>query len=352
MYAFKPHVLTARSLYSITKPEGRMDVILCCDGKNLYFNDNPELDSEFHNIWEYNLAGQQWRLLSSIRRLYKSPDLITYDVIAGTAFESNYLVISTLQDQYSIQRTFNDELSSPTCQLHVCDLKSKRSLVRRTSGQIPNRSVENNFIRHGKYLYFVGIEKDYETSYDVYKLNMENDVWEVVYTCRGLDANEPVNGSDHTLVYSNNMIYIFGDCYHGTIRESSFSFLKISAFDLEKSCWKMIDTYGDENHTPQYPADRQAFGITSYTDPDSGEINVIISGGADFQLNINGGHIIDESGYFEFDDVWRLNLTNLKWTCLERFGTVLPSHVNSHSTSISPAGKLFIFDQHISDNDK
>lgn len=60
MYAFKPHVFTEHSLYSITKPKGRiMDAIICCDGKNLYFNDEFVSNREFHNIWEYNLAGQQ-----------------------------------------------------------------------------------------------------------------------------------------------------------------------------------------------------------------------------------------------------------------------------------------------------
>ncbi|XP_057321439.1 kelch domain-containing protein 10 homolog [Microplitis mediator] len=345
MYAFKPHVLTARSLYSITKPEGRLDVILCCDGKNLYFNSMSGIDSDFHKIWKYNLAGQQWRLLSSIRHLKNKHD--SHDVLIGTAFESKYLVICTLQRYYTRHTPFIHTPARRTCHLYVCDLNSKSSLVRKTGRQVPNHSLRHNFIRHGKYLYTIGIQRDfYKTFLDVYKLNMENDIWEVVYICQGLDANEPVNGSDHTLVYSNNMIYIFGDGNRSTGGRLS-SFTKISAFDLEESCWKIIDTYGDENHTPQYPTDRQVFGVTSYTDPDSGDINVIISGGADFKFNINDELIFNDSDYDEFYDVWRLNLTNLKWTCLERFGTVLPSHIEDLSITISPAGKLFIYDENI-----
>ncbi|XP_057322940.1 kelch domain-containing protein 10 homolog [Microplitis mediator] len=342
MYAFKPHVFTKHSIYSITKPEEKMEAIICCDGKNSYFIGKSASNSEFYNIWEYNLAGQQWRLLISIRRLNNS--LYTNDLIIGTVFESNYLVICTLPRQNTRRRSFNDELSSRTCQLHVCDLNSKSSIVRRTSGQVPYHSFRHNFIRHGKYLYIVGIERDYnKTFFDVYKLNMENDVWEVDYICRGLDANEPVGGGlNHTLVYSNNMIYIFGDCGLGR-RRGPFSFLKIWAFDLEKSCWKIIETYGDENHTPQYPTDRNEVCVTSYTDPDSGEVNVIISGGS--------FHNRECDVYVKLSDVWRLNLTSLKWTCLERFGTVLPYHAYSHSMTISPAGKLVLFDSDMSDID-
>lgn len=78
--------------------------------------------------------------------------------------------------------------------------------------------------------------------------------------------------------------------------------------------------------------------MTSYTDPDSGEINVVVSGGT-----------VDHND--AFNDVWSLNLSSLKWTCLERFGTVLPCYVDSHSMTISPAGKLFTFGGYIFNND-
>lgn len=104
------------------------------------------------------------------------------------------------------------------------------------------------------------------------------------------------------------------------------------AFDLEKHCWIIGKTLGDENHIPQYPTRRKKFALTSYSDPDSGEINVIISGG----MGYYGTRDI-------YNDVWRLSLTSLKWTSLGRFGIVLPCQVYSHSMTVSPAGKLFTF---------
>lgn len=123
---------------------------------------------------------------------------------------------------------------------------------------------------------------------------------------------------------------------------------------MEKCCWKTIDTYGDENHTPQHPSNRVGFGVTSYTDPDSGEMNVIISGGAfhkyEYDNDGEGGEGF-RGVYVEFYDVWRLNLTSLKWTCLERFSIVLPRRIEYHSITISPTRKLFLFYEQTPDYD-
>ncbi|XP_057322187.1 kelch domain-containing protein 10 homolog [Microplitis mediator] len=344
MYTFQPYIFTEHSLNGIAKSEERISTIRC-DGKNLYIYEGMDpttavdfqdeltdslfdaSKSDFRDIRVYNLAGQQWRLMRNDSNL---PD--DKDIIFGTIFESNYLVI------WTIRGPFDDELSSLKGRLHIYDLNTESALARKTSGQIPNSSLPVNLIRHGKYIYTVGIEKDYKNFSDVYKLNIENGVWEVVYTCRGLDANEPVGRINHTLVYGNNMIYIFGGVIYGP-RLNPSSLVQISAFDLEKCCWKIMDTHGDENHIPQYPSKRDHFGVTSYTDPDSGEIHVVISGGMVNDIRDT------------FNDVWRLNLTSFKWTCLERFGTVLPCPVNNHSMTVSPAGKLFTFGGCIFNND-
>ncbi|XP_057322186.1 kelch domain-containing protein 10 homolog [Microplitis mediator] len=345
MYTFQPYVFTEHSPNGIAKPKGRIKSNIGCDGKNLYvyegmdpttavaFRDEStgslfdESRSDFRDIWVYNLAEQQWRLMRNDSNLPHDKD-----INFGAIFESNYLVT------WTIRVPFNDKLSSRKGRLHIYDLNTESALARRTTGQIPNPSFPQNFIRHGKYIYTVGIEKNYENFSDVYKLNMENGVWEVVYICRGLVANEPVGRMNSTLVYGNNMIYIFGGVMDGS-GLNPFSFVQISAFDIEKCRWKIIDTLGDENHIPQYPSERDHFGVTSYTDPGSGEINVIISGGT------------VDNNRDTFNDVWRLNLTSLKWTCLERFGTVLPCHIDSHSMTVSPAGKLFTFGGYIFNND-
>ncbi|XP_057321967.1 kelch domain-containing protein 10 homolog isoform X1 [Microplitis mediator] len=343
MYAFKPYVFTEHSPNSIAKPEGRMKSKIRCDGKNLYIysGEDPTVVThrresgnvfsvsskpEFRDIWVYNLAKQQWRLMTIDSNL---PDI--NDFIVGTIFESNSLFICT------IRKPFNRELSSRKCRLHICDLNTESILVQGTSGHIPCPPSAVNFIRHEKYFYIVGVEENYGYFSDVYKLNMENGVWEVDYISQGLNDHIRDARMNPTLVYDNNMIYKF-DGYSSDFELDELYLDEISAFDLEKRCWKIVNTLGDENHMPHYPSQRKDFGLTSYTDPDSGEVNVIISGGKDYEYRDT------------LDDVWRLNLTSLKWSCLQRFGAVLPHHVENHSMTVSPAGKLFTFGGHISIN--
>ncbi|XP_057321502.1 kelch domain-containing protein 10 homolog [Microplitis mediator] len=340
MYAFKPHVFTEHFSSSIAKPKGRINSKIHCDGKNVYIYNNmypaplsaQDLlnnlfgsNLEAHEIWLYNLAGQQWRLMRNNSNL-PDKDHVTFGII----FESSYLVFWTKGGRS------NDGLSSLRYQLHIWDLNTESVLVRETSGDIPDVPTGLNLIRHGKYFYTVGIDALLEEFSDVYRLNIEDGVWEAVYICKGLDANEPVGRSDHTLVHDKNMIYIFGGVR--TDSELEFSLFEIPGFDLEKCCWKIVETHGDEDYVPHYPVLRYDFAVTSYTDPDTGEINVIISGG------------IDCDHENALNDVWRLNLTSLKWTCLEKYGTVLPDYVYSHSMTVSPAGKLFTFGGHISIN--
>ncbi|XP_057331344.1 kelch domain-containing protein 10 homolog [Microplitis mediator] len=326
MYTFKPHVFTEHFSNNITRPEKRTNSHIHCNGKNVYIygGENIYIDGgenennhRFCDMWLYSLTGKQWREMTNEEGLPADLD----DLVIGAIFEANYLVLCTIREPW------NDELSSKKCRLYIYDLNTGILRVRETNGQIPKSFLGDNLIRHGKYLYTVGITRGHEMFFDVYKLNIEDLKWEVVYSCRGLDANEPAARSGHTIVYGHNMIYMFGG-----IEGEAFD--EISAFDLEKRCWKKVYTYGDENHIPHYPTPREFFGVTSYTDPDSGEINVIISGGQQYD---------DDRNCYCFNSIWKLNLTSSKWTCLERFGAVLPHCVVNNSMAVSPAGQLFTF---------
>ncbi|XP_057331379.1 kelch domain-containing protein 10 homolog [Microplitis mediator] len=319
MYTFKPHVFTEHFSNNTTRPEERKKSHIHCNGKNVYIYSGEDKDHDLiYDMWLYSLTGKQWIKMTTENSLPADLD----DLVFGAIFEANYLVLCTIQEP------LNDELSSKKCRLHIYDLNTGNLRVRETNGQIPKSFLEDNLIRLGKYLYTVGITRGREMFSDVYKLNIEDVKWEVDYTCQGLDANEPADRSGHTTVYGNNMIYMFG----GTDGEDAFD--EISAFDLEKRCWKKVYTYGDENHIPHYPTPRVFFSVTSYTDPDSGEINVIISGGQEYN---------DNRDCYRFNDIWKLNLTSSKWTCLERFGAVLPHYGIDNSMAVSPAGQLFTF---------
>lgn len=74
-----------------------------------------------------------------------------------------------------------------------------------------------------------------------------------------------------------------------------------------------------------YPRPRRCHGAVQI-ETDNG-IQVFIIGGYD-------GHLV-------FDDLWRLELSTLRWTLIKP--CKLPRSIYFHSAAVSPAGKLHIF---------
>lgn len=104
---------------------------------------------------------------------------------------------------------------------------------------------------------------------------------------------------------------------------------EIPAFDLERNEWTLLQTHGDIGHNPWVPGARRCHGCVQYSDEQTGDVNVVISGG------YTEAHM--------YDDVWRLNLPRLQWTCLKKFGTILPRPVYFHSAALTPAGRMYTF---------
>ena len=75
------------------------------------------------------------------------------------------------------------------------------------------------------------------------------------------------------------------------------------------------------------PAPRRCHGLVYYEDEKSRSTVVVMSGGY--------------NGTVVFDDVWRLNLSNMQWTCLRK--SKLPQPVYFHSTALTPDGKMYSF---------
>lgn len=81
----------------------------------------------------------------------------------------------------------------------------------------------------------------------------------------------------------------------------------------------LVKTIGDKGKN--FPAPRKYYGFVQT------KRVVIISGGCDmFQI---------------FNDVWKLDLRTLEWTCLKT--CLLPRPIFFHSASLTPKGQMFIF---------
>jgi len=112
-------------------------------------------------------------------------------------------------------------------------------------------------------------------------------------------------------------------------------FQEIPAFDLKTNSWKILNTHGETEET-MVPAPRRCHGSVQYIDEKNGVTSVVISGG------YNGDRV--------FNDVWRLNLSTLRWTRLRE--CILPCPVYFHSAALTPEGRMYIFGGIVKMNNK
>lgn len=106
-------------------------------------------------------------------------------------------------------------------------------------------------------------------------------------------------------------------------------FQRILSFDLETKQWDEMEVQRDLESKPGIPFDRGDYSIIQYKD-EKGDINVILAGG--------------ETDKFLCNDIWRLNLRTLQWTCVSKFAGVLPYRMRNHVAAITPAGKMYLVD--------
>ncbi|XP_034950263.1 kelch domain-containing protein 10 homolog [Chelonus insularis] len=333
MYKFKPFVFVKHDSESSSidkqTPRARSGHRIVCDERYLYSyggynpwvpdDDRVLVDDKiwqesrplFKELWRFNLTTEKWTLLPGRENLPNE--------LASTAviLRSGKLLIHG-----GTAAPFGESCNN---QLYVCDLDTGNVELLNVRGTLPDPHYGQALVCHGPYLYTVGGTTGFEYSCDIHRIDLRTGVWESVYICSGRDITEPGGRYRHELAYDGKMIYLLGG---GTSLEC-FGFTDIPAFDLEKNRWLCLQTYGDLNNNPWIPGPRRSHGSVQYTDPATGEINVIISGG------YTGIHV--------YDDVWKLNLKRLQWTCLKKFNTVLPRPVYFHSAAVTPAGRMYTF---------
>ncbi|KAK0178737.1 hypothetical protein PV327_007600 [Microctonus hyperodae] len=324
MYAFKPFVLTRIESTSELKPKARSGHRIVCDSSNLYSYGgyNPSLEYEpddseeqrsplFKELWRFNLTTRQWKILPGRKNL---PNELASPAVV---LRAGKLII------YGGTATpFGEKCNN---RLYVCDLDNGNTVALNARGSLPDPQYGQALICHGSYLYTIGGTTGFDYSCDIYRIDLKTGLWESVYVCSGHDLNEPQGRYRHEVAYDGKMIYILG----GGTSHDSFGFTEIPAFDLESNKWSLLKTHGDVNNNPWVPGPRRCHGSVQYTDPITGDVNVVLS----------GGYRSDQV----YNDVWRLNLRRLQWTCLKPLGTTLPRPLFFHSAALTPAGQMYVF---------
>ncbi|XP_008544871.1 kelch domain-containing protein 10 homolog [Microplitis demolitor] len=316
MYVFKPFVLTECDSPSETKPTPRTFPTIFCNEKYLYsfsgykYTLNRYTATDYDDariikeIWKFNLATRKWSCLPEQRFLPSNNE-----IILGMTFKSDKLIV----------------ISWNKCQskgyLYTHNLKNEHEVEKMTTkGPLPKRFFSHNFISHGSYLYTIGNDR----GLGVFRIDPETGIWEKLSPENGDDF--PGYYDDIELAYDGKKIYVI----FVKIRGERFRELKtIQAYDIEQNRWYILDTTGDLDNEKPFPDIRINFGIAHIVDLESKDTNIVISGGT-----------MDKRIY---DDIWRLSLSTLQWTCLNKFGSTLPQAICEHDATASLDGKMYIF---------
>lgn len=146
------------------------------------------------------------------------------------------------------------------------------------TGDLPIAQYGPGIVIHDNYLYTIGGTTGFEYSCDVHRLNLSNNVWELVYQSRPDMRDDPEGRYRHEIVYDGKYIYIFG----GGTSNVVFDLRHIPAFDLQSNQWHRIETFPDElqisGDDDGYPKARKCLTCVHHMNS-LGDIEVFITGG-------------------------------------------------------------------------
>lgn len=106
----------------------------------------------------------------------------------------------------------------------------------------------------------------------------------------------------------------------------AFELMEIPVYDLQSNTWTILSPKADDSmkFTVQ-PLARKCHSAVQIDTPNG--VQVFVVGGTD--------------GQGVFDDVWRLNISDMQWRLMQK--TVLPHPLYFHSSTVTSYGCMFVF---------
>uniref|UniRef100_A0A1B6MI30 Kelch domain-containing protein 10 n=1 Tax=Graphocephala atropunctata TaxID=36148 RepID=A0A1B6MI30_9HEMI len=305
-------------------PKPRSGHRIVCDDINMYSfgGYNPSLtttDEEdlahdavwaeskplFKELWKYNVSTASWKRLD----VNEIPDILA----------SNAVLLSgrVLMVYGGTGVPFGANCSKD---LFICDLGSNRDPLKfdliSALGNCPQPQYGQAIILINHYLYTIGGTTGFEYTCDIHRLNLQDRIWEAVYTCKGTD-NEPRGRYRHEIAFDQNKIYVLG----GGTSVETFDFQVVFAFNLLTCLWERVTTRPDNNAREAYPTPRRCHSCVQH-----GQFVYVMGG-------FTGNRMLK--------DFWRLDLSTLEWRKLPQLA--LDHGVYFHSSCLTPSGKLITF---------
>lgn len=126
----------------------------------------------------------------------------------------------------------------------------------------------------------------------------------------------------HEVARVDDKLYIIG----GGTGEWAFELMEIPMFDLQTRTWSMLIPKADDSLKDTLaPLPRKCHSAVQINT--SNGVQVFVTGGSD--------------GQSVFEDVWRLNVSSLQWTLMQK--TVLPNPLYFHSSAVTSTGCMYVF---------
>ncbi|CAK1581697.1 unnamed protein product [Parnassius mnemosyne] len=146
-------------------------------------------------------------------------------------------------------------------------------------------------------------------------------IWEPVFVGTGQEG-EPFGRYRHEIARVGNKLYIIG----GGTGEWAFELMEIPMYDLETNTWTFLTPKADDTiKNTLAPLPRKCHSAVQIDTPKGAQVFVV--GGSD--------------GQSMFEDVWRLNISDLQWNLMQK--TVLPHPLSFHSSTVTSYGCMYTF---------
>lgn len=155
----------------------------------------------------------------------------------------------------------------------------------------------------------------------IYRLDLSTLVWEPLFVGTGQEG-EPSGRYRHEIARVGNKLCILG----GGTSEWAFELMEIPVFDLETKTWTTVIPKADDSLKDTLaPLPRKCHSAVQIDTPDG--VQVFVAGGSD--------------GQSIFEDIWKLNVSDLQWTLMQQ--TVLPQPLYFHSSTVTSYGCMYVF---------
>ncbi|VVC92686.1 kelch domain-containing protein 10 homolog [Leptidea sinapis] len=325
-YIFEPFKVNEVKCRGPECPRPRSGHRIACDDTNIYCfgGYNPSLPPSqlqrhnptwtparplFRELWSFNLASKRWKHHKVTENMPEELASI------AMCMNGRYLMIFGGTGSPFGLKCSNDVIvwrtSSDDAKLEVLQV----------SGTRPLGHYGQSILCHNGCLYTIGGTNGFAYNCDIYKLDLKTMVWEAVYVATGQEA-EPPGRYRHEVIRVKNKLYIIS----GGTGELAFDLIEIPMYDLETNTWSLLTSKPDDTMKDIVtPLPRKCHGAVQI-DTDSG-VQVFVVGGTD--------------GYAVFEDVWRLNVSDLQWHLMQK--TVLPHPLYFHSATVTSSGCMYVF---------